>query len=268
MGKQVLTFRVRGGLGNQLFQATAANFFANKLNALALIDDYGIIRHHDWTRRSWIRYIDLAKFFGTDKVRMTSKSVTYLRSKFENRQEKKVFNETELQILNELDQEVLVRDWFQSGKYLPSNRPNLEKSLKNVSKFHKKSQIKVSEAAIHIRLGDFKGTEWGILPARYYLDAMIYLHEMGIREIDCYSDDIPGAKSVLNPIESKFDIRFPEIGKTMNPITLLCHLSSYENFISSNSSLSWWACYLNSRPNCLVISQWEESLRINDWHNL
>ena len=124
---------------------------------------------------------------------------------------------------------------------------------------------KAQKAAIHVRLGDFKKTVWGALPNSYYQRAVVALLEGGVQEIDCYSDDIEDAKSIFGNLISEVNMIFPEENTSLNPLELLWVLSSYKYFASSNSSLSWWASYLNRNKDRTIYCPWGENLMMKEW---
>ena len=266
-----ITFNLRGGLGNQLFQATAANYFAIKYSSNAILDDVAIIRHKNPTRRTWLREIDLNKFYPEHKVQMTNLFFTNLRSrKFIKKIKKYPLNQYQLEKLTSFERNIEVYDWFHTSKFLPKDGLDLKKEyLGNLSRntllFGDAVKVKDNTAAIHIRLGDFKKAAWGVLPSDWYRKALDYLTEIGISHVDCYSDDISEAKEIIRPLVGNLEFQFPELLSAFKPHELLWILTQYKTYISSNSSLSWWASYLNQNKNPRIFGPWSGDLYVAGW---
>jgi hypothetical protein len=265
-----LRMQLRGGLGNQLFQAVAISHFSSKLSATALLDDVAIIRHRNPSRRSWLRKLDIGEFFSNPNLRWTPQITTKIRSslpKFRNTTP--TIDEFGLTSIRSLEKNFRVVGWFQSNEYLPKkhlvlNRRVIDGLPESILEFGDEI-IESKRAAIHIRLGDFKQTSWGVLPSSWYGKAIEKLWEIGVSQVDCFSDDIEDAKAMLNKFCFGMEFNFPEEKRAMNPVELLWVLSSYKYFASSNSSLSWWASYLNRNDDKIIYFPWNENLIMENW---
>jgi hypothetical protein len=268
-----ILLKLRGGLGNQLFQYSAGVFYARKLDAKLIIDDSSVYKHPDPTRRSWLKKIDCISTFGFSRVKWVQNSRRfYLKiqdSYFTNRI---YVNEKFLESTNELLEPTKVFDWFHSKEYVES----LRNSISSNSDFRLKLQFKdtttnvelklpAQKAAMHIRLGDFKGTTWGVLPSDWYLARVRTLLGEGIEEIDCYSDDLVALKEIVGKWNLKCNFRFPEYTDILHPHELLLALTRYPTFISSNSTLSWWGSYFNTNFSSKIYCNWNDSLRLKEW---
>jgi hypothetical protein len=265
-----LILQLRGGLGNQLFQATALNFFSNKFSTIGFLDDVSIIYHNDLSRRSWIRNLNLESMFSESKIRFTNLSLTKIRRKLPRRERHFSFiGELELNDLISLHTTEIIMGWFQTNRYLPKEGISFENSI-----LHGLSQRVVNYnlthvgeevGAVHIRLGDFKQTSWGTLPYSWYRKSISCLVDQGIKIIDCFSDDINEARQILSVFNGLVEIRYPEEKSRANPIELLWLLTGYKYFVSSNSSLSWWASYLNRSEAPQIICGWGDELLMPGW---
>lgn len=268
----LITFHMRGGLGNQLFQATAAAYFAEKLQGKVTLDDRSIIRHADESRRSWLRQIDINELFGTERIHWKNRVLSKFNldsSQFSGN--KQCLDEIQINNLQEIVHPIHVADWFQNSKYAQEVRPKLvpETCIKVRDKV--KEQIRVIEnsqniGAIHIRLGDFRDTPWGVLNDDWYVGALGRMMKINnITQVDCYSDELEGARRIIETLSKSVDIRFPEENYSLLPHELLWTMSSYNSFVSSNSSLSWWASFLNRHNSPLVLCDWSEHLFMQNW---
>lgn len=263
--------KLRGGLGNQLFQAYAGAHFANKFQSELFLDDVDIANHADLTRRAWLREFKLEYLLNFQSVRWRNYRSSQIISRLPVKWRKEpTIGEIELNAIEQVTSDIRIYDWFINSQYLPSARGslrrdqirNLRDTASNLAHLNRNNS---ESAAIHIRLGDFRRTPWGTLPIEWYQKALEMFVDSGITKVDCYSDDLAGARDIVGSFESKIDFRFPEDGAFLNPHELLFVMSTYHNFISSNSTLSWWAAYYNSHPHAMVISNWNKHLHQANW---
>jgi hypothetical protein len=274
-GNLKLILSLRGGLGNQLFQVFAGAHFAKKFDAKLVIDDVHIVSHVDKSRRAWSRKINFQKLFPEVLVVWPS----LISSRFRSKTIVKVFatadvkSEIDLLRTTLITKSIKVQDWFISAKYLPPEKTKLQTGDvydldESVSSFIHTLPEKRDIAAIHIRLGDFKRTNWGVLTQSAYLSALFDLSEKGISRLDCFSDNIEEAREIIRPVSHLFAVRFPEVEFDFNPHELLWTLTNYRYFVSSNSTLSWWASYFNVHSDALIYGPWRGNLQLDGWTNI
>lgn len=271
----MITVHLRGGLGNQLFQLTAGTHYAVKFDTSLRLDDSAIIRHKDKRRRSWLRMIDVQNIFANTRIDWIRISTAYLNgSRFGNSFSKfDLLEESQLRELIKPPRNIHVRDWFQSKDYLPKEKMKLENGdFSNVREFALeliREKTQQSDAtAIHIRLGDFKKTEWGMLTPSWYQRALRKISQIGITKVDCFSDDIAEAIILLEPLRANIKFNFIEANNELLPHELLLLMSKYKYFVSSNSTLSWWACYFNSRQESEIFCPWGKELMLSKWKKI
>ena len=262
---------LRGGLGNQLFQTLAGDFFSRKYSASVTLDDFALFQHSDPTRRTWIKKLDVNRIFENDNIRILNQKNRIVRKiRKSGFQVSSALSERDILNLGEPSKRIILFDWFQNTNYIPEKRRELRteyvKNLRlHVRKYGETVFDSTTIGAIHIRLGDFKSTSWGILPAATYQKAVLKLMEVGIKTIDCYSDDINSAAKILEPMNKIANIRYPEIETTLAPHELLWTLTQYQSYSSSNSSLSWWASYFNQHEKPNIFSPWDKKLHLTQW---
>jgi len=104
---------------------------------------------------------------------------------------------------------------------------------------------------IHVRLGDYlKEPKIGLLPKKYYEDA---INRMPLEEYDevwIFSNDRSGAEELLLGVESLRLVWIPETLTSAETLTLMTYCN---DFIISNSTFSWWGAYLNRESNGVVL---------------
>ena len=264
---QSIKLSIRGGLGNQLFQLSGALFTAKRLSANLVVDETALINHSDSSRQNWIKKLDLEELIGGTEVIWVSDP----RLKFPNRKDGyQEIDEDALIELVQLKSNLSFRGWFQNSFY-PKSIALTKKSLKPISiSINLEEHIRAISnsnrlAGIHMRFGDFKDTSWGSLSSDWYANAFEELNKKEIVHAHVYTDDFRTAKKMLEEIPRTFSISFPEEESPLRPDELLWVLRQYENFLSSNSTLSWWASFLNIHENPTIYCPWEENLYLNPW---
>ena len=259
---------IRGGLGNQLFQLSGAIFHAKRLSATLIVDETALINHHDFTRRNWVSKLDLSNFLGNKDIQwVSSHKFRFHRRKYQE------ISEEALLSLTTMSSNLNLRGWFQES-YFPLNL-NIEKNAltpKSISNNIKNFVDEISNnsglVGIHMRFGDFATTSWGILPNNWYRRAFNELDLLGISHVHIYSDDIGVAEKLLQELPHRFTYSFPENSEILLPHELLWIMRQYETFVSSNSTLSWWASYLNVNPDPTIFCPWENHLYLKPWIKL
>lgn len=121
---------------------------------------------------------------------------------------------------------------------------------KNISDITNSNSI-----AIHIRRGDYISNpifarRYGICSLEYYLNAFEYMNkQINNPEFFIFSDDLDWAKNHLNIQNIK--IQFIEGNSELEDLYLM---SKCKHQIIANSSFSWWAAWLNSNTEKIVVA--------------
>jgi hypothetical protein len=258
---------MRGGLGNQLFQFSGALFYAKRFSAKLIVNETALVRHHDSSRQNWISSLDISSV--TEKMEVTwitdrRMQPSFHRNFFQN------IEEDELANLRTLEDNLSFRGWFQYSSY--PTKLNIDKHAffpLNIPEYVLQYTIEIKKspeiAGIHMRFGDFKSTSWGTLSKNWYEKVFTKLKESGITHVHIFTDEIEVAKEMISGISNKFTIEFPEAKRNLDPDALLWILRHYKTFVSSNSTLSWWASYLNLNEDPVVYCPWGENLYLEPW---
>ena len=258
---------IRGGLGNQLFQLSGALFHAKRLSANLIVNETALANHPDNTRKNWVSKLDLSNFLENKDIDWVSSNrfnVSFRRRKYQD------ISEEALLTLEKMPTNLSLRGWFQTS-YFPLNL-ELEKNAltpKLLSSEFKDFVEEISKtvylAGIHMRFGDFAATPWGILSRNWYERVFNELDNRGISHVHIYSDEIGVAKKLLLEIPHRFSYSFPESNGDFLPHELLWVMRQYKTFVSSNSTLSWWASFLNTNEDPTIFCPWEEHLYLKPW---
>ena len=234
--------KVMGGLGNQLFQYAFG--VAQRENGILVKYEtsfYDISKKQKWPRHYLL-----------DKFNTYVRSCLFL-SEFKTICESRVgFN------LNLLKSDRYNFDgYWQYLEYYTAILPILQKELTLKPEFYTPAYIAFRDViensnsiAIHIRRGDYLVQTWGILPVRYYFEALSILGDLENKRYFIFSDDIEWCESIFT--ENYFDtmITFVDIEDYLSfELMRLC-----KHQIIASSTFSWWAAFLNNNPDKTVVA--------------
>jgi len=232
--------KLKGGLCNYMFQIACAYSYSIKNNKECFFTtDDSVVRHN---------HVDNYKNNVLNNVVFLN---TYNFNSFAKYNEPHYYY-TEIPSFND---NVYLDGDFQSEKHFKKNEKEIKTlfSYPNevVSKIVNKWEhlLKKETCSIHIRRGDYLKYQdaYTILGLDYYLKASEQMPENSIFLI--FSDDLQWCKDNFPEIPEKFI--FIESQKDYEDLLLM---SLCKNNIISNSSFSWWAAWLNSNENKIVIA--------------
>jgi len=150
--------------------------------------------------------------------------------------------------------------YFQSVKYFDKYREVIQKEFTVIDEVLPKNKAllesirNTNSVCLHIRRGDYVGSNHQVCTTEYYLKAIKLMKEKITNPVFyVFSDDIKWVKENINFDE---DVVFVE-GNNPNYEELRL-MYSCKHFIISNSSFSWWAQYLSINKDKVVIapSKW------------
>jgi hypothetical protein len=161
--------------------------------------------------------------------------------------------------------------WFQSDKYFLTAADRVRAWFKpNDRQFAAiEAVMRVwpaapeSMASVHVRRGDYRSMKFGVaksswaLPISYYREAFKRIPS-DVR-IAMFSDDPDWAAY-------KFADLRPWISRTQTPVLDLHLMARCRWLVTANSSFSWWAAWLNSRPDRAIFApKYHLGWRIGQW---
>ncbi len=246
----MIVVTLQGGLGNQLFQYAAGRAFAAKLKTKVSFDPA-------WFAASKQRTLKLDQFklspdtqieIGVGKRLRTPKHVHERLPGFDP-------------ILT-LTDNCIYDGYWQSSKYFEDIGQEIrtELELKNPpsKRMQEWADVIASSAgsvSLHIRRGDYLWEKHqsvlGVLPIAYYKEAIKMLAErIGTLTLFVFSDDIPWAKKNLDSPFKTYFVSDPTLIDT-EELFLMSHCRHH---IIANSSFSWWAAWINQKPEKLVLA--------------
>lgn len=256
---------MRGGLGNQLFQVAGAIHYAGLSNARVVVDDSLLRNHFDPKRRNWIKRIDVNQFLSTDvDIRFRDFYIPKLLNDLRLLRFSQL-SEDELLQQSDFPARMKIQGWFQNSRYIKVNDVNIGALY---SGNHAETLIS-DVIAIHLRFGDFLRHRWE-LPNYYYLNALELMLSQEKHSVHVYSDSPLLAEQIIRSEFPNLRIEFPESSRELSPLELMTRLSSYTHYISSNSTLSWWASIINLGEKDLIVfpKEWQSTLQVLPHTNL
>lgn len=263
----MITIRLKGGLGNQLFQFAFGLSCSHHHNQKLVLDMSELRDHTAHPNRIEKLRLNCDFYSGSVFSRYNSESRWFRKMAPLLRG----FNcETDLSNKDELVKNSRWKTsvgYFQDEMYFLKFREEIIDKIKPISCF---SQYQLSvidliqdkpSISIHIRRGDYLTDPGaynvhGVIEQSYYEHAIVSLLEKlnekdtTIPNLFFFSDDILWCKSMFGHYsQSVFvesDLYCPEMDMAM--------MSMCDNNIIANSTFSWWAAWLNINPNKIVIA--------------
>jgi hypothetical protein len=165
--------------------------------------------------------------------------------------------------------------YWQNYKYFDHVREDLIRqfipiSLNSNVKALIELAIVAKPIAMHIRRGDYKKFNGGkCLSMKYYNDALTYYRKFNSGEypIWIFTDDIEFCKIEFFGIDNLYYVADKS---KLNDLEEFYLMSQCANFIIANSTFSWWAAYLSTNHNKLVVAplvdMWTRDFYLPEWH--
>lgn len=177
------------------------------------------------------------------------------------------------QIIN-VPKKILLDGYWQSEKYFYDISDKIREKFEPKIKFSNKD-IEVAEdinkknsVSVHIRRGDYVSNKLaneyhGVCNIDYYLRAFDYIH----RQIQCpsffvFSDDIPWVKQNLGFLKNTIFVDHNDERRAVHDLYLM---SLCRHHIIANSTFSWWGAWLGEFPDKIVVAprKWFSKPEIN-----
>ena len=276
----MITMRIKGGLGNQLFQYAVGYALAKRLNQPLQLDisyfptqslrgfklDKLAIPELKVTDQTPMRkdiQLYTNKYFHHLLVSLKGKRV--IRCGKENVylfEHGSTYELTE-EVFSVIAPIVYVDGFFQCEKYFadiakalqaqytPSYEPDKE-YLSALDRIKRRVSV-----AVHVRRGDFlnidvkRNTIAYVLDERYYKNALDYIRKKVSDPVFYwFSDDIEWVKRVFGVSD---DFQFVSLHTKNADIDEMMLMKNCNHIITANSTFSWWAAWLNDSPYSIRI---------------
>lgn len=271
----MIIIKLRGGLGNQLFQYALGRHLA-VLNHTELKLDMSLLgQAHDWTPRKYS--LDSFNIQATQATKDEIKQLRGSWNKFSQLlglQPSAHVTEPHFHFyppILSLKKDVYLDGYWQSEKYFIDIAPLIRQdltpktSLSNSCLTLKNLITQSNAVSVHIRRGDYVSTSksnhyFKPCEADYYQNAVAYLvNHIANPIFYVFSDDIPWAKANSN---IDFPTHYIEGNSAQDDLWLMAHC---QHHIVANSTFSWWGAWLSRNPCKIVIApqKWFATERFN-----
>lgn len=281
----MIILKLKGGLGNQMFQYAAARSMAIDTNDEIVLNIEALTnsrKNHEIYTLDKLNINSKIDTIITDKIYLTLKQkIIYkiLDSRIINYISYKVpivrncFEETFQKILNKngfylifdkyiplnisnIKSKVFI-GYFQSNKFFEKNSDIIRKELLVKEKPTSENQkiinkmISSNSVCVHIRRGDYVQLKnYNVCNIEYYLKGIEIINsKIDNPEFYIFSDDSDWVKKNID-----FKIKVNYIDSNNASYQDLQLMYNCKHFIISNSSFSWWAQYLSNYKSKIVIS--------------
>lgn len=269
----MVTMRIKGGLGNQLFQYASAYAMSKRLNQPLQFD---IAFTSNMTNREY-RLSELnVETSSLVLEKNLPKKVTLLKNKYINKV-CRILNLSKHKVQNGIywieTREIFLPDffiingeniymdgYFQTSRYFEKYRTELleqftPKYTAGDSYLATLEEIRrCNSVAVHVRRGDFKKDNnkfHYLLDGKYYKRAIEYMrNHVDDLVFFWFSDDM---EWVNNNFGNDANFRFVKINSEHGDIDELMLMKNCNHIIAANSTFSWWAAWLNEHNNSIKI---------------
>lgn len=228
----MVSSNLQGGLGNQMFQISAAVSLALQNN-----DEFSF----DLQKCHTPNQGKPSNFYSNNILKNVPNISNY---QFTRMYWEPKFSHDEIHYQENL----ILNGYFQSEKYFWKNQTEIKNLFFTEQRRTSTSDVITS---VHIRRGDYQKFSkfHNLLNIEYYKKAIDYVGE---GKFMFFSDDILWVKE--NFVSDNF-----LYSETNDEVEDFYYMSSCDNNIIANSSFSWWAAYLNKNPNKIIISPTHEN---------
>ena len=270
----MITVKLKGGLGNQLFQYAFGRAISLKLETPLRLD---LSHYKSQEAKDTNRYYQLDKFHiqaditdfkENGKIKTIHDLFKKIKSKIKNTASpysNYAFNPDDLNVKDES----ILEGFWQSEKYFKDIEMVLRHDLRIKDKLGTKAAVfkdrikQVKDhggvsASLHIRRGDYVTNKYanvyhGLLDLSYYQRAISTIQAKLCHKplvLFIFSDDIAWVKENLKTETPYVCVSRPEIQDHEE----LLLMSLCDHNIIANSSFSWWGAWLNASKNKIVVA--------------
>lgn len=264
--------RLRGGLGNQLFQVSAGVSLAKACMLPLKIDIRDVEASLDQSRGYFLHELEIEKILNFSDLEYSffreNIFLNRLHHRFGKRFQANVISSSS-DLLNKIENQkpttYRLNGFFQDLRFVQraiNVHPliSLHSIRPEVGDINRLVSLEKS-VTVHIRLGDFVSGNLDILSSDYFMSAINHFSSIfSDFNVIVFSDDIQGAHTMLQKMENIF---FPEKNIILSPTELLYVLSNASNLVISKSTLAWWAAYIGHFNGNRIWSPWKNRFEID-----
>ena len=261
--------RLKGGLGNQMFQYVAGLRMASMYKDTLKLDvtgyEEGGQAKYDTLRNYRLKAFTLSSEVATSEEALRARNPYGIVSKVLRRIDQSVFKNTYSDYHPEYfaKKHRYVEGYFQCEKNFGEVKEKIREEFKLKKEYESKeySELKkiiqaTTGVSVHIRRGDYAKDKitnayFGTCSIEYYKQAMNLIREKVDSPIFYFfSDDIEWVKSEFGRKEEYVFVSNPKL----EDYEELLLMSTCAHNIIANSSFSWWGAWLNANPHKIIVA--------------
>ena len=258
----MIIIKIKGGLGNQLFQYAVGRAVALVHKSPLKLDltIFKTYKLHKYLLDQFVLQADIAteneivKLKGRNNMLFSAlrktglvKRKSYFKEKRSSYFDASVFN----------NNSVYLDGYWQNELYFSDIRELLLRELSPISSMNDlgcdylETIEKTNSVSLHVRRGDYLNLKnVGVLDVDYYMKSVEYIRSNVEKPIFfIFSDDLEWCKNSLGFLEGCI-----YVDRTQTEIDDLKLMSFCRHNITANSSFSWWGAWLNQNPKKTVIA--------------
>lgn len=269
----MIIVRIKGGLGNQLFQYAAGYALAQRLQQPLR---FNAAFTSNMTQRGYKLPFLNVESDGTIQDAELPDEVNIVKNKYINKALRIVgvskigfpnglyWLEAQEKFLPEfftIQADTLYVDgYFQSPKYFDIHREKLLKAItpnydEEQACLRELNEIRINTSiAVHVRRSDFKKDNnkfHYLLDEKYYCRAVRYMREhVQNPTFFWFSDDMNWVKENIGNAD---DFRFVNIKTNHGDVDDMMLMKNCNHIITANSTFSWWAAWLNEHEDAIRV---------------
>lgn len=242
VNKNFKTVKVKGGLGNQLFQYAFALFLKNKFDAEVILEI-------SWYKDQSFRRFGLNNILANEDFLLCNTKPSFLNKKINN------FPLSE-NLITFLIKKGFLPINFYDGYWQDIFFANFLKDITFFKSDILKKKINEDYYVIHLRRGDFKSSKVHlVLSDEHYLKFVEVFKDKKIYVISEEEEDAINLKKKI-----KLDCEYYKC----NELEAFSVIYNAIGGMASNSSFCWWAIFLSESRNWLMPYRWLKKINIID----
>jgi hypothetical protein len=288
----MVILKLKGGLGNQLFQYAAARQIASNNGVELIIDSISGFKRDPFRRENLLNYFPISAKFNIINFENKIYNCNYfyykiynliqrllpLKYRFYIKESEKIDFDSRLRDIK-LTKTIYLEGYFQSYLYFDSISEIIKREFiftgelgRECKQFYE--EINMSESvSIHLRsfnVGKLNDTSLinGNCSLEFYESAINHiLVNIKTPKFFIFSDDIEWAKKTIDLLNINFEVKLIYYSDNLDhSIEDFVLMSECKYNIIANSTFSWWAAWLNKNPNKIIIapSNWFVSRKVSN----
>lgn len=285
----MITVRLSGGLGNQMFEYAAAKALALKKNTKVRLD-LTTLNHRLPGRGYVFRTYDLdllnvnAEMTSLTEFSRYAKNSAYVFSRIGAKirskvNPKSIFKEKEYYLFDEnifsLPDDAYLDGFWQSRRYFEHCEDAIREEFSFRHPLSEKGKgladkiLHCQSVCINVRRGDYVSMKsnadfFGVLPLEYFQQGIeLVKQKVSDPHFFIFTDDLRWCKENFNLPENTFFVTQEYSGERY--IEKFHLMTLCRHFIIPNSTFGWWAAWLSDNPGKIVIApkQWITDPKLN-----